>query len=419
MSPPRVCFLGLYENAVQVTAESGMPIALNMLGLTDQLISSIYPLTLGGLGIAICIFEPANKERSTLIFRDQKTLDEFEIHLDLTLSTEGNPESLKLGRGWVKVFGKAPKSSVIKEPGQFGVFLKMEHAQEFLGYLNFHYLEPPPLNEATIEAIKADPFASKFIRFTLLCNKCQDQLRCYTGTKRGGDSDAQGWIWQEDLPDVFTCKCGSTSIPLQYLKKGLHSTLTRSDGPPYGMTTMVALYERSALQEYCREFRKVLDSEPKKEEELQTFLDDHKVFLHRLAAIQILTKPPILSKFVADFIILNNRKELLIVEIERSTLKLLKKTKNSFGVMADLQHAIDQVRSWRQVFDDFRDAALANIGFDKKDVAKIKGVVIAGRTPQNEEEARYLRSLNLDVELFTYDDLISDVVESLKHISAT
>jgi len=181
---------------------------------------------------------------------------------------------------------------------------------------------------------------------------------------------------------------------------------------------MIALYERSALQQYCLEFRQLLDSKPKKEEVLQKFLDEHKVFLHRFAAIQILTKPPVLSRFNADFVILNNRKELLLIEIERSTIKLLKRTKNSFGITADLQHAIDQVRSWRQIFDDFRDAALANINLDKNDVAKIKGVVIAGRLPENEQEERYLRSLSLDVDLFTCDDLISDVAESIRHIAA-
>jgi len=185
------------------------------------------------------------------------------------------------------------------------------------------------------------------------------------------------------------------------------------------MTTITRLYERSALEQYCREFRQLLDSKPKKEEMLHQFLDEHKVFLSRFAATDIITKAPILSKFTADFVILNNRKELLLLEIERSTIKLLKKTTNASGITADLQHAIDQVRSWRQIFDDFKDAALANIDLDKKDVAKIKGVVVAGRTPDSQDEARYLRSLNLDVELFTYDDLISDVVESIRHIAGT
>ena len=225
--------------------------------------------------------------------------------------------------------------------------------------------------------------------------------------------------WQGDVPETFVCKCGAASVDLTYVKKGLHSVLQRRNNTPNSVTKMVALYERSALEQYCREFRELLDSKPKKEETLQKFLDEHKVFLHRFSALQILTKPPVLSRFAADFIILNNRKELLLIEIERSTIKLLKKAKGSFGITADLQHAFDQVRSWKQIFDDFRDAALANIGIDKKEVAKIRGIVIAGRTPMDEEEARYLRALSLDVDLFTYDDLISDVVESLSHIAQT
>jgi len=416
---PRICFLGLYERMVQITTASGMPIALNMLGLTDQVISTLYPLNFAGLGMALAIFEPAKKETIALVFRDQMTHHQLEITVGAEIVAESNPEGMPLGHGWVKVFGPAPKNQIIPQPGQYAVFVKGSAKEEFLGYLNFHYSEPPPLNEAAIEAIKADPFATKFARFTLSCNVCHDELRAYTGIDRGGESEKKGWVWQGDLPEQFTCKCGATSVPLTYAKKGLHSVLRRRDNTPYSVTKMVALYEKSALEQYCREFRDLLDSKPKKEEALQQFLEEHKVFLYRFAALQILSKPPVLSKFTADFIILNNRKELLLIEIERSTIRLLKKTKNSFGITAELQHAMDQVRSWKNIFDDFRDAALANIGIDKKEVAKIKGVVIAGRTPHDEEEARYLRALSLDVELFTYDDLISDVVESISHIAQT
>jgi hypothetical protein len=416
---PRICFLGLYERMVQITTASGMPIAVNMLGLTDQVISTLYPLSFAGLGMALAIFEPSKKETITLVFREQVTQHQLEITVGTEIVADVNPEATRLGHGWVKVFGPAPKNQIVPQPGQYAVFVQIDSKEEFLGYLNFHYSESLPLTEAVIEAIKADPFATKFARFTLSCNKCHDEFRCYTGIHRGGDSEAAGWIWQGDIPEQFVCKCGAASVSLAYVKKGLHSVLQRRDNTPYSITKMVALYEKSALEQYCREFRDLLDSKPKKEEVLQKFLDEHKVFLHRFAAMQILTKPPVLSKFAADFIILNNRKELLLIEIERSTIKLLKKTKGSFGITADLQHAFDQVRSWRQIFDDFRDAALANIGIDKKEVAKIRGVVIAGRTPGDEEEARYLRGLSLDVDLFTYDDLISDVVESITHIAQT
>lgn len=420
MTTPRICFLGLCQNATQLTTEFGMPIGINILGLTSHVISAIFPFTLGGMGMVLSVFNPQTTEKVILVFRNLETKDFFDITLEMTSQAQGDPDPLKLGLGWFTVVGKAPENSLVINPGQFSILLKnADGSEEFIGYLTFHHFVPPPLTEASIEAIKADPMALKAVRFSLKCNKCEGQLRTYSALARNPALETQGWIWQTELPEIFICPCAATTVPLKYLKLGLHGLLKRGATPAYTLTSMTALYEGSALEQYCREFRQLLDKKPEKEETLQSFLNDHKIFLHRFAATQIRTKPPILSKFNADFIILNNRKELLLVEIEKSTLKLLKKTKNSYGVTADLQHAIDQVRSWRQVFDDFRDAALANIDLDKKDVAKIKGVVIAGRTPVDEAEARYLRALNLDVELFTYDDLISDVVESIRHINVS
>ncbi|HEY1525722.1 MAG TPA: Shedu anti-phage system protein SduA domain-containing protein [Candidatus Angelobacter sp.] len=398
-----------------------MPLETNILGLADDVFSFIYPLNLSGLGMGVAIFEPTPKTKTTLLFRNTETLDQFEIIFEMTITgiPEGAPEPSFQGQGWMKFFANVPDKTMALRPGQYKVYVKTVIGEEFLGYLNFHHAEPPALTGATIEAIKADPMARKFVRYSMLCNKCQNQFRCYSGVERSRESEAQGWIWQPEIPDIFTCTCGALKIQLQYIKKGLHGLLNRSIATVDNMTTISALYSRSALEEYCRQFQSLLNSRPKNEEILQKFLDEHKVFLHRFAAQQIRSKPPILSKFNADFVILNNRKELLLIEIERSTVKLLKKSKNAFGVTAELQHAIDQVRSWRQVFDDYRDAALGNIDIDKKDVAKIRGVVIAGRTPENAAEARYLRSLDLGVDLFTYDDLISDVVESIRHIAAT
>lgn len=396
-----------------------MPVGINMLGLTDQIVSCIYPLSLDGLGLALAIFNPGQEEKITLLFRNQNTLDEFEITIQMTVASESTVDSMTLRLGWIKAFGRAPKNSVIKTPGLFGAFLKDQSGtEEFLGYLSFHHFNPPPLNSATIEALKADPMARKYVRFRLACNTCGEQFKCYSGVERSPNSEGEGWIWQSDLPDMFICQCKATSQSLIYLKNGLHWMLGRSQSSPSGLMTVVTLYERSALEQYCLEFRKLLDSNPEKEQILQEFLDEHKIFLHRFAAVQILTKPPILSKFNADFAILNNRKELLLIEIERSTIKLLKSYKNSFGITADLQHAIDQVRSWKQMFDDYRDAALAMLGIEKIEVAKIKGIVIAGRTPEDKAAERYLRALSLDIELFTYDDLIADVGESVRHIAA-
>src|SRR5262249_17222988 len=111
-------------------------------------------------------------------------------------------------------------------------------------------------------------------------------------------------------------------------------------------------------------------------------------------------------------------KELLLVELERPGTRLQKKLKHTFGLTAELQHALDQVRSWIQVFEDHRAAALTNIDLSIDEVAKVKGVVVAGRTPTTTEEARGLRGRPFDdVELFTYDDLLNDFLNMLRDVA--
>ena len=92
--------------------------------------------------------------------------------------------------------------------------------------------------------------------------------------------------------------------------------------------------------------------------------------------------------------------------------------KKDGGVRADLQHAVDQVRRWLREFEDYRDAALDCLGLTKEQVAKVKGVVIAGRTPNDVQRERILRSHRFaDIEFYTYDDIRRSVAEIIKRIA--
>ena len=93
--------------------------------------------------------------------------------------------------------------------------------------------------------------------------------------------------------------------------------------------------------------------------------------------------------------------------------------KKDGGNTAELEHAFHQVRTWKQVLDDHKIAALEAIGDLKvNEVAKVKGVVVAGRKPSDGKFVRMLRSLsNADIELFTYDDLLHSVTELIKHVA--
>jgi hypothetical protein len=205
------------------------------------------------------------------------------------------------------------------------------------------------------------------------------------------------------------------SFSLQYLRTGLHGLLSRSLAPDgQGAIDYVRLYETTKLEEDCRLFRALLDQNGA-EEELQNFLEQHLIFFARFSATRLIPKPKILTKYVADFAILNQRKELLLIEIEKSSTRLLTKDGQ---ITADLQHAVTQVTNWMQEATDHRTAVLSSLAIELKEVAVVRGVVIAGRRPLEDEEARAVRrAFRGDVEFYTYDDLIGDVTEIIRRIA--
>jgi len=53
-----------------------------------------------------------------------------------------------------------------------------------------------------------------------------------------------------------------------------------------------------------------------------------------------------------------------------------------------------------------------------KEVAVVRGIVIAGRSPADHEDARALRpTFSGNVDFFTYDDLLRDVTEILRRVA--
>lgn len=231
------------------------------------------------------------------------------------------------------------------------------------------------------------------------------------------ESNVHPFRWNLDITqDEFICSCGKTRFSTASIKTGLHGLLRRNVSPLTGNNlSSVRLYETTTLEQYCREILKLINADTG-EEKLQLFLESHPIFFHVFQPRKILFKPPILTQYVADFALLNARNELLLVEIERPQLKMLKK---DGGNTADLEHAFHQVRTCKQVLDDHKVAALEAIADLKaNEVAKVKGVVVAGRRPSDEKMVRMLRSLsNAEIELFTYDDLLESVTELIEHVA--
>jgi hypothetical protein len=278
------------------------------------------------------------------------------------------------------------------------------------------FASTPPYTAEDIAAIRSNPLAHKFIRMNVQCKVCKSEIRVYAGTERNEGLEADGWQWSQDIAqDRFKCSCGATSFDLKYIKTGLHGLL-RSNYNAFtdASISSVRLYENAALEEHCRAFRRLIDANTP-EEDVQIFLKSHEIFFSPFSPSKLMVKKPIQGKYVLDFALLNDRHELLLVEIERPGLQLMRSDR---GIAAGLQHAIDQVRQWLQECDDYKPAVLASVGIRVEEVARIRGVVIAGRTPGKTDDARLFHSMGWDrISVLTYDDLLDGVVKLVKQIA--
>jgi hypothetical protein len=285
-----------------------------------------------------------------------------------------------------------------------GVYLDKPGGDEvLLGKVHFLLANAAPLTADRIAAIRADPSALKSVRIELACKFCDAKCRAYSGIERSQEAEHEGWTWYEALPELYSCVCGKTIMSLVSIRKNLHGLL----GHRSRMSTQVnyvPLYERSSLESIRHTFARLLNSTPK-EEALQLFLEKNPILLHQFPATRLLSKPPILTMFKADFAVLTPNRELIVIELEGANTKLLRKNGD---VAAPLSHAFDQVRNWLQEIDEHRSAILRTLGIEAGEVGLVRGVVIAGR--DGGYDALHLRRLKGNdwgrIALFTYDDLL-------------
>ena len=312
---------------------------------------------------------------------------------------------LQLREGWsffVNQFRTTPPWSIMNVGRYLVKASRIGASDTIIGEFYCLLIDPAPLTPERIAAIKSDPRATKAVRITVSCNACYDSFSAYAGFDRDVNLERERYVWYQDIPDRFTCGCGRLDIDLRSMKKNLYAPLgqlrlTETDlvGTP--------LYERGALENIRVEFSKLIESNSK-EEPIQKFLEDNPIILRQFPAERILFKPPILTRYVADFAVLTPQLELILIEIETVKTALLKKDGDQ---AAPLTHAVNQVQNWLQVFDEHRLACLAEQKIAPELVAHIRGVVIAGR--DKGYDTAHLRTLKSifsgRISLLTYDDL--------------
>jgi hypothetical protein len=412
-------FLGIAERAAYVPDGNTNLWKWNVLGLRNVVLSYIFPLNLPPWHIAVALSPEAFTNELRLVLVDNAgrelgflNLTTSEEPLSSNISTDPSESGctvdiikpfLVAQYGWTLLFLPLGNGEiVIPRPGDVQIRVGSSSG-EIIGQLTFVLIDPPSLGPDRIAAIKSDPAATKAVRIQLGCKYCDTKARAYAALERDPKLETEGWIWYTEIPEVFVCICNRTSLPLESVRRNLHGLL----GMPRGTSDnvqFVPLYENSALSTLRAEYLSLL-VENHREEVLQVFLQNNPVLLHVFPAVRLFTKPPILTDFFADFAIVTPQKELILIEIEKTTTRL---TKKDGGVAAELCHAFDQVRSWLHVADEHRLAVLDSLKIDRSEVSTIRGVVIAGRDAGY--DALHLRRLKGQdwgrITFLTYDDLL-------------
>jgi hypothetical protein len=162
------------------------------------------------------------------------------------------------------------------------------------------------------------------------------------------------------------------------------------------------------------QFRELLDRNPEREEELQTFLAAHPELLCP-AHTAVWPKLPI-GKHKTDFVFREASSDYLLVEIERSTLRLFKSDGHQ---TAELTHAHGQIRDWKRYIEDKLSTVQKELGLTGIS-ANPRSLIVMGRSSSlNAEDRRTLTTIENDspkLKIMTYDDVFDTaraVVENL------
>lgn len=410
---PAIAYFGACERAAQHRDGTPALWSMSLMGLRETFLFPVFPVGLQGFGFVFALYHPEVRPRGRISLVGEDDREVF--HFDYGVTVNDLPKTVEMPDdfgvvmqsrypAWAPILMRAPRMLVTK-PGLYRFCIaEPEGRWQTLGAFDLRHAPQPPLTVDRLNAIRANPEAAKAVRFKLACTECKDELVVYAALNRTREQETNRLVWHEDLPEAFSCACGTTKVDLRWMRGNLHGFLGHV---PVGEVSFARLYEKRTLESVLREFATLLDEEPG-EERVQKYMEGNQVLLWPFAPQRIFFKPVILN-FKADFGIVNQKGELVLVEIEKPGKRIMTK---EGGVSAELQHAIGQVYDWMRTLTEHRNAVLDSMGLMPRDVSAIRGAVVMGRDAHHTSEQLYKFRLvpqwqNLD--FMTYDDLIRSV----------
>lgn len=300
--------------------------------------------------------------------------------------------------------------SLINRPGRYIIKASLGGEFEQIGEIYFHYSPAPPLTPDQIKAIESDPRSVKAFRMDLGCKFCDKKLYVYTALEQINTLEEDGYVWQYNLSDNFECDCGRTQYSLSYIKESLHGLLLKNLSTDIAGLGYVRRYAHEQIVEVIRNYEDLLKTE-KDEKPFQNYIEKHPIMLARFHAKRLFIKPNILGKFETDFALLDTRNQLILIELEKPSLKLFKKDGHP---AAELMHAYGQVRDWLHEYSKHPAAVLEGLKLQDEKVFAVRGVVIAGKRSEDITSSLQ-RHLSYppysDIDFLTLDDLSNSLFE--------
>jgi hypothetical protein len=423
---PVVAFLGVCERSLHQTLVGHPKFGkIDLYGLCNLIPCAFFPTTLQGFEFFFAV-------SGVHLLTDL----EFRIHLPGgggylsfpvvitrkeqnepgTESSVALPETIELSPDWaLLVVHHKEDAGLVIRPGRCRVTFVTGGEEHTAGWLALEHVPPPPLTQDRVDAILSNPAGVRTAQMKFQCNHCHDSMAVYTGLERNGDYERQGCVWYKELPDAFSCGCGKLRMDLTLLREHYHDVLGQV--PKLGgKLDNTQRYQESKIESVCTAFAKLVSSDPQ-EEVVQQFIQNNTILLTVFGPKRIFFKPPLLTKHKADIGILNHKKELLLIELERPSLQLLKQ---GGGVCAELNKPLQQVNDWLHLAEEQRVAVLSCIGnLNLADVSRVRGVIVAGTDKgYDPEQLRHFKWMNFgsEITVFTYDELISYVVSLVRSV---